>query len=187
MRALSGDLRERIVAAASAGGRTDVMAVTTKPTRLYARSPRGTRVVGRVPNRWDTSGVVSAVRADGPFAAAVLPRASDTESFLLWVTNVLCPGLRRGGVVYLEDVRFHHRAEVRAAVRAAGRAVRSVPPYSPDLTPIERMWLEVKTALRAAGARTRAAVHAALPAAFAAVTAADVLGWFSHSFPHILP
>ena len=164
----------------------DEMAATTKLVRAYARSPRGRRAPGRVPGRWETLSVIAALGIDGPFAAAWLPGAYNGEKFLAWVTGGLCPRLKRRDVVVLDNVSFHHRRDVRAAIRARGADVRFLPPYSPDLNPIERMWSKVKALLRTAGPRTRAAVEAALPIAFAAVTPADAAGWINHSYPRIL-
>ena len=164
----------------------DEMGVTTKLTRIYARSPRGSRASGAIPGGWDTTSVVAALGLGGPVAAAWTKGAYNGEKFLAWVTDALCPQLRKGDVVVLDNVRFHHRAEVRAAVREAKADVRFLPPYSPDLNPIEKMWSKAKALLRAAGPRTRAAVEAALPTALAAVTPADAAGWINHCYPRIL-
>ena len=92
--------------------------------------------------------MVAALGLGGPVAAAWTKGAYNGEKFLAWVTDALCPQLRKGDVVVLDNVRFHHRAEVRAAVREAKADVRFLPPYSPDLNPIEKMWSKAKALLR---------------------------------------
>ena len=168
------------------------MAITTKLTRLFARAPCGRRAGGKVPGSWRTLSTISAMRsasfeAGEPFASATLPGAFNKESFRLWVRNVLCPRLRPGEVVVLDNCRIHHQPAVRQAVRSAGCQVRYLPSYSPDLNPIEKLWSKVKATMRGAAARSIEELRAILPSAFAAVTASEIAGWINHSYARIIP
>ena len=92
--------------------------------------------------------------------------------------QVLCPSLRRGDVVVMDNLRPHKSAETLALIEAAGASVRFLPAYSPDLNPIEKMWSKVKASLRAAEARTRPELETAIAAALHSVNAQDAAGWF---------
>ena len=106
--------------------------------RRYGRAPRGQRALDAVPHgRWRTTTVVAALRADGIVAPLVLEGAINGESFLAYVEQSLAPALRPGDVVVLDNLGSHKVAGVREAVEAAGATLRYLPPYSPDLNPIE--------------------------------------------------
>ena len=123
--------------------------------------------------------MISAVRIDGPCACATLDGPVDADTFLAHVTLVLAPALRPRDVVVLDNLAAHKAAGVAEAVNAAGATVLYLPPYSPDLSPIEPMWSKVKQDLRGAEARTPQALAEAAAGAFASVTAADARGWFA--------
>lgn len=93
--------------------------------------------------------------------------------------QVLRPTLQPGDVVILDNLSPHKHPETIRLIAQAGARVRYLPPYSPDLNPIAKMWSKVKAALRSAKARTQPALEAAIAGALAAVTAADALGWFA--------
>lgn len=159
----------------------DESGAKTNMTRLYGRAPAGERVVGRVPHgHWKTTTMISAVRLDGPCACATLDGPVDADTFLAYVTLVLVPALRPGDVVVLDNLAAHKAAGVADAVNAAGATVLYLPPYSPDLNPIENMWSKVKGHLRSAAARTVDALGAAIDAALAAITPDDCRGFFHH-------
>jgi transposase len=101
-------------------------------------------------------------------------------SFTAYVRDVLCPRLRPGHVVVMDTLSVHKAAAVREAIEAAGCTLRFLPPYSPDFAPIELAFAKLKAALRAAGARTHEALHAAIATAVAQITAADARGFFHH-------
>jgi len=98
--------------------------------------------------------------------------------FLAFVGQVLGPALRPGDVVVMDNLPAHKVAGVREAVEARGARVLYLPPYSPDLSPIERMWSKVKKLLRDAAARTQQALEAAIAKALDAVTSDDARNWF---------
>ena len=106
--------------------------------------------------------------------------ATDTEVFRAYVRDVLCPTLRPGEVVIMDNLSPHKSEPTLDLIRQAGAEVLFLPAYSPDLNPIELMWSKVKTYLRAAEARTPEALTQAIAAALATVTAQDGMNWFAH-------
>ena len=100
--------------------------------------------------------------------------------FLAFLQRVLCPRLRRGQVVVLDNLRAHQVAGVAEALAQVGAKLRYLPPYSPDYNPIELAWSKVKTLLRARAARTRTSLYRALGAALQTVTAQNARAWFRH-------
>jgi transposase len=157
----------------------DETGCNTKMARTHGRAAPGQRVPGRVPHgHWRTLTVVGAVRLDGTCPAMTMTGGTDGAAFGTFLDHVLVPALRPGDVVVMDNLAAHKAAAVRAAVEAAGATVLYLPPYSPDLNPIEKMWSKVKTLLRSAAARTKEALEAAIAQALAAVTADDCRGWF---------
>ena len=133
----------------------DETAVTTKMVRHHGRSPRGERLVANVPHgHWKTLTLVAALRSDGLTAPYVIDGAMDGPSFLAYVEQVLVPTLKRGDVVFMDNLRTHKIDGVAVAIEAAGAKVRYLPAYSPDLNPIEMAFSKLKTALRKGAART---------------------------------
>jgi len=159
----------------------DESGANIKMARAYARAPRGVRAVGRVPRNHGTpTSLVAALMADGLTATATRLGAFDTASFAAYVRDVLCPALRPGQVVALDNLSAHKSGAVRAAIEAEGCTVLFLPPYSPDFAPIELAWAQVKTALRAAAARTQDALDAAIAAAWPRVTPDHARSYFRH-------
>jgi transposase len=158
----------------------DETATHVAMTPRYARAPRGTRVYGAVPrNHGQNTTLVAALSAEGVGAAMTLDGAADGAAFVAYVREFLAPALRPGQVVVLDNLAVHKGAEVRALVEAAGCALLFLPAYSPDFSPIELAFSKLKEALRRAGARTKAALEAAIAAALDAITARDARGWFA--------
>jgi len=154
---------------------------TTQMTRLRGRGRRGVRVVGRVPHgHWKLLTILAAVTVHGVLAAATTDAATDAGVFLTFAAEALAPALRPGQVVVMDNLAAHHVARVRELVEAAGCRLVYLPPYSPDLSPIEPMWSKLKQALRSTGARAVAALDEAVGAALATITPADCLGYFRH-------
>ena len=157
----------------------DETAVTTKMVRHYGRSPRGRRLVGSVPHgHWKTLTYVAALRIDGLTANYVFDGAMNGTYFLAYVEQVLVPTLRKGDIVFVDNLPAHKVSGVPEAIEAAGAKLRFLPAYSPDLNPIEKMWSKVKALLRSMEARTPADLVRAIGHALAQVTAQDALGWF---------
>jgi transposase len=160
----------------------DEAAVTTAMVRARGRAPKGQRAYGTAPaGTWRRLTVLGALGAGGVAGAMSIERATDTAVFLAYLDHVLIPELARrkpGAVVIMDNLSAHKRPAVRARLEAAGLELLLLPRYSPDLNPIEAMWSKVKEALRAAAARTVAALEAALATALARISAADARGFF---------
>jgi transposase len=149
-------------------------------TRLRGRAPRGQRVYDAAPfGHWCTTTILSAIRSDGSTASMVLDGAIDAEAFRAYAQQVLLPTLRPGDWVILDNLAPHKTPANVALLESTGARVLFLPPYSPDLNPIEKMWSKVKAHLRSCQARTREDLLAGIASALAAVTAADALGWFA--------
>jgi len=157
----------------------DESGATTAMTRRYGRAPRGQRVDGAVPHgHWKVLTLTAAVRLGGVGGCMVLDGATDAMVFETYAERVLGPTLRPGDVVVMDNLGSHKRPPPIAAIEAAGAEVRFLPPYSPDLNPIEKMFSKVKEALRAAAARTVDGLIDAIGTALRSVTDRDILGWF---------
>ena len=107
-----------------------------------------------------------------------IERATDTEVMVAFTEHVLVPVLRPGQLVVMDNLAPHKAPEVRSLIEAAGCRLRLLPPYSPDLNPIEQCWSKLKALLRGAAARTKEALDEALTAALDAITPEDARGWF---------
>ena len=128
---------------------------TTAMARRYGRARRGARVVGAVPHgHWKTTTVIAALRHDGLSAPCVFDGAINGARFLAYVEQALAPTLRPGDVVVLDNLPAHKVKGVRAAIAAAGAELLYLPPYSPDLNPIELAFAKLKALLRTAAARS---------------------------------
>ena len=110
----------------------------------------------------------------------VIEGPTDADVFVAYVQQVLVSSLRSGDIVVLDNLSPHKMPAVEAAIHTAGAKVCFLPPYSPDLNPIEQMWSKVKAFLRALKARTLDALIAGIRDALRSVTPADATGWFSH-------
>jgi len=148
-------------------------------TPRYGRAPVGQRVVEAVPTaNWTIKTLIAALRLEGQCAPMVLEGAMDGAAFLAWVQQVLVPTLKPGDIVIWDNLGAHQVAGVAAAIEGAGATLRPLPPYSPDLNPIEKMWSKVKEFLRRAKARSLRALLRAIKKALASVTAEDATAWF---------
>lgn len=124
-------------------------------TRLHGRAPRGQRLHAKVPyGHWKTMTFIAAPRTDRIDAHCVLDQPINRISFLAWVDHFLVPTLKRGDIVIADNLGSHKNREVRRAIRAVGAKLFFLPPYSPDLNPIEQVFSKLKTLLRKAAERT---------------------------------
>lgn len=127
----------------------------TNMTRRHGRCRCGTRLVARVPHgRWRTLTFLAALRCDRIDAPCVIDGPINGRSFLAYVEQMLVPCLRPGDVVIMDNLGSHKRQAIRRAIRAAGAKLFFLPPYSPDLNPIEQVFSKLKALLRKADART---------------------------------
>jgi transposase len=132
-------------------------------TRRLGRSPRGERLVAPIPQgHWHTTTFLCGLRHDGLVAPLVLDGAINGAAFLAYVQQMLCPTLRPGDIVVCDNLPSHKVAGVRAAIEACGAVLLYLPPYSPDLNPIELAFSKLKRLLRSVAARTVDALWNAL-------------------------
>jgi len=123
--------------------------------------------------------MISSIRRDGSTACLIVEGATDKEVFLAYVRQVLVPTLRPGDCVIMDNLSPHKTAHIQPLIATMGAMVRWLPPYSPDLNPIEKMWSKVKESLRSAKARTPHALEAAIASALQSVTPDDAANWFA--------
>lgn len=150
-------------------------------TRLFGRAHPGQRVVEATPGY---SGahytVVACLGWGGLHAPWVLEGAMNTAGFETYVESLLCPTLRKGDIVVLDNLSAHKSNYTQQHIEEKGARLVFLPPYSPDLNPIELCWSKVKTALRSAKARTFDALLSALADALRWIRPPDIRAWFAH-------
>jgi transposase len=158
----------------------DESGVNTGMTRLYGRGEPGVRVVDYVPDvRFERTSILSSLRLDGEMVPIVFEGALNGEFFKEYVSECLVPTLREGDIVIMDNLTSHKVEGVVGLIEAAGAGVAYLPPYSPDLNPIEMMWSKVKAHLRKAKARTRQTLDDAIAVALGLVSQTDISGWFA--------
>ena len=127
----------------------------TNLTRLRGWAPRGCKLLAKVPHgRWRTLTFLAALRCNRIDAPCVIDGPINGESFLAYVEQLLVPTLKPGDIVIIDNLGSHKGQAVRRAIRAAGAKLFFLPPYSPDLNPIEQLFAKLKTLQRKADART---------------------------------
>lgn len=154
---------------------------TTNMTRLRGRGPVGERVVGPVPHgHWKTTTLVAALDFGGVRCSMPLDGAVNRGAFEAFVAQVLVPTLRPGDIVVMDNLSSHKGPRVRPLIGAAEATVAYLPPYSPDLSPIEPAFSKVKQALRSAAHRTADALWSAMQGVLDRVTVGDADAYFRH-------
>lgn len=157
----------------------DESGVTTSMTRLYARSPAGQRIHEATPGgHWKIMTILGAMSLRGLIATMTIEAATDAEIFLAYVEQVLCPALQPGDVVVMDNLSSHKASGVGELIEKAGARVLYLPPYSPDLNPIEKAWAKLKQALKTTKARTKDALEQAIAEALKLITAENAQAWF---------
>ena len=133
----------------------DETGCNTKMARLRGRCRRGQRLRAPIPHgHWKTMTFIAGLRNDGLTAPWVIDGAMDGDSFVTYVETQLAPALNKGDVVVIDNLSAHKRREAEKAIRARGAWLLFLPPYSPDLNPIEPAFSKLKAHLRKIGART---------------------------------
>lgn len=159
----------------------DESGVTTSMTRLYARSPKGQRIAEATPGgHWTVTTILGAMSLRGMIATMTVEAATDREIFLAYVEQVLCPVLKPGDVVVMDNLSSHKVDGVRSLIEAAGAELLYLPPYSPDMNPIEKAWARLKQLLRAAKARSKEALDKAISEALQLISPDNARAWFKH-------
>ena len=155
-------------------------------TRLYGRCPRGGRLVSPVPwGHWKTTTVIGALRQNGLVAPCAFDGPINGEKFRAWVEQFLVPELKPGDIVVLDNLSSHKVAGVRTAIESAKARLLYLPPYSPDLNPIEQWFAKLKALLRKAAARTFDALINAIASALKAFTPDQCANYLANSgYPH---
>lgn len=163
----------------------DETGAKTNMTRLYARSPKGKRATSFVPRgHWSTTTLVAALTIDGATAPMTLDGAMDRICFEAYVEQALIPALKPGTIVVMDNLSSHKSSKVRTMLEQARMELWFLPPYSPDLNPIELAWSKVKTALRQAKARTRDELDKAIAISLDSITPRESQNFFLHaSYP----
>ena len=150
-------------------------------TRLRGRSPVGQRLVEKVPHgHWKTTTLIAALGISGIHCSTVVDGAVNGDVFQAFVEQVLVPQLQSGDVVIMDNLSSHKRVRTRELIEAAGASVMFLPPYSPDLNPIEMIFAKVKHLLRSLACRTVDALWQTMQSVLEQVTASDAANCFRH-------
>jgi transposase len=159
----------------------DEAGINLAMTRLYGRAPRGKRVIGSIPQNYGANiTLLGALGVEGLRAVMTVEGATDADVFRAYVKQVLGPTLAPGDIVVLDNLSAHKATGIQQALARRRARLLYWPPYSPDLSPMELCVSKIKTALRAAKARTREALERAIQKAMGTVTATDAWNWFKH-------
>jgi len=158
----------------------------TAMTRGYARAPSHQRAVGVVPrNHGINHTLICTVTLAGPQAPLIMDGAVNGVNLEWYVREILCPTLRPGQVIVLDNLSSHHRASVRTLIEACGCTLLYLSSYSPDFNPIEGMFSKVKALVRRGTWRLVGELIQAVFTALNAVTFNDIRGWFKHAHPSV--
>ena len=150
-------------------------------TRQRGRALRGKRLLAKTPHgHWKTTTLVAALAVDGVRCSTVVDGAINADIFEAFVERVLVPELQPGDVVIMDNLSSHKRSRTRELIETAGAELIYLPPYSPDLNPIELVFSKVKQLLRSLACRTREALWNAMQSVLDAVTASDATNCFRH-------
>lgn len=159
----------------------DETRVNTGMTRLYARAPKGERIIDYTPDmRFESTSILSSVRLSGDCVPLVFEGALNGDIFKAYIKELLVPSLKASDIVIMDNLTSHKVSGIEEELKKAGVKVVYLPPYSPDLNPIEQMWSKIKEYLRKAKARTTEVLFDAIKSAFEQITTSDILGWFSN-------
>ncbi|MBI2817296.1 MAG: IS630 family transposase [Acidobacteria bacterium] len=159
----------------------DESGATTEMTRRYGRAPRGERVREATPaGHWSTLTLLGAMNREGLVASMTVEAPTDGEVMGAYVEQVLCPRLKPGQVVVMDNLGAHKVQRVRELIEATGAQLLYLPPYSPDFNPIEQCCSKLKQRLRDLKARTVDSLEQAISEAIQTITPQDASAWFRH-------
>jgi len=165
----------------------DASGVTTSMTRLDARSLGGKRIHESTPGgHWKIMTILGAMSLRGMVAIMTIKEATDADIFLAYVEHVLCPALKPGDVVVMDNLSSHKVNGVREWIEKAGAEVLYLPAYSPDLNPIEKACSKLKQLLRSAKAPTREALDKNIEEALKLISAENAQAWLKHCLDGLL-
>jgi transposase len=160
----------------------DETSTTLNMTRRYARAPHDQRAYGYVPRNYGKrTTLIASMTTEGMGPAMLLEGASETAAFTVYIRDCLCPSLKTGQTVLMDNLSSHKAPAIREYIEAAQCQLLFLPTYSPDFSPIEPAFAKLKEYLRAVGARTQDALDKAIAQGLDAITAHDAQGWVRHS------
>lgn len=149
--------------------------------RTHARAPSGKRAYGRKPhNRGPRMSMLGALGLEGMLAGMMIEGYIDTQTFYLFIKEFLLPELKTGDIVVMDNYSAHKDLIIRDILWEAGVILVFLPPYSPELSPIEHSWSKIKTYMKKVGARCKETLFNAFSEAYQLVTASDAKGWFEY-------
>ena len=159
----------------------DESGVNTGMTRLYGRADKHHRVLEAVPDtRFHRTTILSSLRLDGTTIPFVFDGALNGDIFRVYITQLLAPSLKPGDIVVMDNLSNHKVSGIAEAIETVGASVVFLPPYSPDLNPIELMWSKIKAILRKLKIRAKEFLDDAIAFAFDCISSSDTSGWFMH-------
>lgn len=154
----------------------------TNMTRTHGRAPKGERLIAKVPHgRWRTLTFLAALRHDRIEAPCVIDGPINGESFQAYVAQILLPTIRPGDIVIIDNLGSHKGKAVRRLIRSVGAKLFFLPPYSPDLNPIENAFAKLKAHVRKLAARTIEALEAAAADAIQTFKSSECANFFTHA------
>ena len=160
----------------------DETGAATNMTRSYGRAPKGCRCIDSAPlGDWQTTTFIAGLRHRQLTAPLVIDGPMDGELFLAWVNQFQCPTLRAGDIVILDNLSSHKVGGVQQAIAAVGAMVLYLPPYSPDLNPIEKLFSKLKTLLRKAATRATEELWKEIGKLLDTITADECTDYFTSS------
>jgi transposase len=160
----------------------DETGANTKMVRLYGRSRKGARLIADAPfGHWKTTTFTAGLRCDGLVAPFILDGPMNGDAFLVYLDKILVPTLAKGDIVVMDNLAAHKVAGVRTRIEAVGAELLYLPPYSPDLNPIEMIFAKLKSILRQAAERTVAALWDRLQAALNEFTPSECAASLAHA------
>ena len=149
-------------------------------TRLYGRAVVGERLYDYVPDsRWEATSILSSLRLDGRTESLVYGGSLTGDFFKAWVKDCLCPTLREGDIVIMDNLSSHKVSVIEEMIMQRGARIEYLPPYSPDLNPVENMWSKLKSFLRKRKERCKEALFEAVAEALKQISSLDAESWFA--------
>ncbi len=149
---------------------------------IYARAPRGERARGKAPRNWGKNvSLVCAIDSEGVKPSMCVEGAVDGKAFEAYAEHFLAPKLKRGQIVVMDNLSVHKSKRAERLIEEAGATLLFLPPFSPDMNPIEEAFSKVKAILRKAAARTREPLVEATGRALGAITPEDIRGFYADS------
>jgi transposase len=153
----------------------------TNMTRLLGRAPKGERLLAKIPHgHWKTTTLIAALGIEGVRCSMVVDGAVNGDIFESFVAQVLVPELHAGDVVVMDNLSSHKRERTRELIEGAGAELHFLPPYSPDLNPIEMIFSKIKQVLRSLACRTKDQLWRAMQDVLDRVTPSDAMNCFRH-------